>query len=174
MPSALPTKHLLRISKGRSDEIGHFRYGIFLNASSGLGIDDLIEGACRDRFLLAHRFLVTARRIMAAPSPSYRTALARSYYAIYHGARSISFLVHKGDDHEAHKDLPSHLPKDFPDRARWENDIKIARLERNRADYDPYPKGESAFRASSNAILKNAEEFLPVARHYLRGRGCRI
>jgi uncharacterized protein (UPF0332 family) len=111
---------------------------------------------------------------MAGGNPSYRTVLARSYYAIYHAARSVSYFAHRGDDHESHRDLPSHLPKDFPDRARWENDIKVARLERNRADYEPYPKGEVAFRASSEIILSSAKEFLPVARRYLKSKGCRV
>jgi hypothetical protein len=60
------------------------------------------------------------------------------------------------------------------DRARWENEIKIARLERNRADYDPYPKGDRPFLLSSRSVLKSAEEFLPISRAYLKRKGCKI
>ena len=93
---------------------------------------------------------------------------------MYHAARSVVFFVHKGDDHESHQDVPKNLPKDFLDRARWENEIKTARLERNRADYDPYPKGDRSFFGPSQSVLQSAEDFLPVARAYLKRKGCKI
>jgi hypothetical protein len=93
---------------------------------------------------------------------------------MYHAARAVVYFVNAGDDHEAHTDLPKHIPKDFPDRDRWENEIKSARLERNRADYDPYPKADSAYAKAARATLKSAEEFLPIARRYLVKKGCNL
>jgi uncharacterized protein (UPF0332 family) len=93
---------------------------------------------------------------------------------MYHAARAVVFFTYRGDDHQSHQDLPKQLPKDFAERVRWENDIKIARLERNRADYDPYPKSDKAFSQPAKLVLKNAQEFLPLAKRYLNGKGCKI
>jgi uncharacterized protein (UPF0332 family) len=125
-------------------------------------------------FILAHGFLRAARHALTQPDVGCRVALARAYYGMYHAARSVVFYVRKGDDHESHQDLPKNLPGDFVDRARWENEIKTARYERNRADYDPYPKGDRAFLTTSQAVLLSAEEFLPVARQYMKRKGCNI
>ncbi|MGY3585864.1 uncharacterized protein (UPF0332 family) [Bradyrhizobium sp. USDA 4341] len=133
----LPDKHRLLFTKSTMDAIGKMGYGIHLSSQSGFTLDQLIENACRDRFHLAQGFLKAARSVLIQPNQNCRIGLARAYYAMYHAARSVVFFVHKGDDHESHQDVPKHLPKDFVDRAHWENEIKTARLERNRADYDP-------------------------------------
>lgn len=80
--------------------------------------------------------------------------------------------MENGDDHEAHMELPKHLPRDFPDRDRWENEIKTARFERNRADYDPYPSTDNAFKKTASSTFATAESFLSVARRYLVRKGC--
>jgi hypothetical protein len=82
--------------------------------------------------------------------------------------------VERGDDHESHSDLPKHIPNDFPNRNVWENCIKTARLERNRADYDPYPKLDRAFADAAKCTLESAQEFLPLVRQYLLRRGCKL
>jgi uncharacterized protein (UPF0332 family) len=174
MSPKLSDHHLLNFTKGNNQTIKGMEYGIYLATQSGLTLDQLIESASRDRFHLARGFLRSARQAFSQPNPNCRVALARSYYAMYHAARSVAFFVHRGDDHESHQELPRNLPKDFVERTRWENEIKTARLERNRADYDPYPKGDRAFLTSSAAVLKSAEEFLPAARQYLKRKGCKI
>jgi uncharacterized protein (UPF0332 family) len=141
----LPHNHLLIISKGSAQSLNNFRLGVHITQTSGLGIDELLENAVKDRFRFASETLRNARWALTGAKPRHRVGLARAYYAMYHATRAVVFFCEKGDDHEAHSELPKHLPRDFPDRARWENDIKIARLERNRADYDPYPKSDAAF-----------------------------
>jgi hypothetical protein len=91
---------------------------------------------------------------------------------MYHAFRAVTFYVTKGDDHEKHVALPAALPQDFPNRATWENRLKTARLERNKADYDPYPKKDSHFTAYSQQLLQEAQSLMPIARAYLRQKGC--
>ncbi|SRR6266851_1616488 len=174
MASHLPNNHLLLISKGDAKTIGHLGFGMHVLTVSGLGIDQLVENATKDRVKLAQENLRYSRRAMNLPQPMYRVALARAYYAMYHAARTVVFFIERGDDYEAHLKLPKHIPKDFPNRNQWENDLKTARLERNRADYDPYPKSDRAFGPVASSTLLTAESFLPIARGYLVRKGCRI
>jgi uncharacterized protein (UPF0332 family) len=109
---------------------------------------------------------------MSQSNPPYRIVIARSYYSMYHAIRAVVFFSHGGDDHEEHSALPKHIPPDFPERARWENKLKNARLERNRAEYDPYPKSEKAYAGAATDILTDAQTFLTLARLYLRKKGC--
>lgn len=91
---------------------------------------------------------------------------------MYHAARSVVFLNHKGDDFEDHDKVANNLPRDFPGIERWQNDFKEARLKRNEADYEPYPTKDSAFSSVSIALLNSSEEFSVVCSSYLRGQGC--
>jgi hypothetical protein len=93
---------------------------------------------------------------------------------MYHAFRATVFFVHGGDDHEEHSKLPSGIPPDFPGRANWENDLKNARLDRNRADYDPYPKNDLMFKPTATQLIKKAEDLLPIVRSYLKTKGCDI
>jgi hypothetical protein len=93
---------------------------------------------------------------------------------MYHAARSVAFVAHGGDDFEAHDKLPGHLPPDFADRARWENRLKAARLDRDRADYEPYPKRDASFRAAAIDTLRAAENLIDECRSYLRSEGCAV
>jgi uncharacterized protein (UPF0332 family) len=173
MPPRLSIATLLDISKRDAKALKHIGLGIHLSSSAGLTINQLVENAAKDRMKLAAQILKSARMALD-PNPVYRACLARSYYAMYHATRSVVFYIERGDDHEAHSELPKHFPRDFPDITRWENDLKSARLERNRADYDPYPKADSAFAKSAKTVLANAETFIPVAKRYLRRKGCQI
>ena len=174
MARKLPNEHLLRIAKASAKEINQIRLGVHVYAPSGLDIDTLLSNASRDRFRLAQQTLAEARWAVGAEKACYRLALARAYYSMYHAARAAVFFVEQGDDHEAHTELPKHIPKDFPDRNIWENAIKTARLERNRADYDPYPITDRAFAKAAKCTLKNAEDFLPLTKRYLVRRGCKL
>jgi uncharacterized protein (UPF0332 family) len=174
MPPRLSSSLLLQISKGDMRTIKNFRFGVHLHTTSGLNVDQLLEHAAKDRFKFAQQTLQCARWALKQPRPQYRTGLSRSYYSMYHAARAVIFFVEEGDDYEAHQELPRHLPGDFPDRARWENEIKTARFERNRADYDPYPKADRAFASTATSTFSVAESFLPVARRYLARKGCTL
>lgn len=91
---------------------------------------------------------------------------------MYHCLRAAAYIYHGGDDHERHSELPRHVPGDFPDRNAWANRLKVARLTRNAADYDPYPKSDIAWRGQASEIKSDADTILQVTRHYLRGKGC--
>jgi uncharacterized protein (UPF0332 family) len=156
----LSNAHLLELSRSHAKAINQFRLGVQLNTHSGLTIDELLERAARDRFGLAQESLRASKWVLGTSNPRFRVVVARAYYAMYHAARAVVFFIEGGDDHEAHLELPKHLPKDFPERERWENEIKGARYERNRADYDPYPKSDSAFTSAASTTLSAAEEFL--------------
>jgi uncharacterized protein (UPF0332 family) len=165
---------LLLICKGDAKSIQNFGFGIYAHNKYGHDLDALLEQATRDRFQFAQENLKWARSALSGSDPKFRMGLARAYYAMYHAARAVVFLVERGDDFQAHSELPKHLPQNFPNRAQWENNLKNARLERNRADYDPYPKADRTFSDASKLILQSAENFLPLARRYLVQRGCRV
>lgn len=174
MMRRLPPNQLLIIAKSDARTLNHFRLGVRLSSASGLTVDQLIENATRDRFQLARETLKCARWALKAPTPRYRVTLARSYYAMYHALRAVIYFTEGGDDHEAHMELPKHIPRDFPDHDKWENEIKTARYERNRADYDPYPKSDRAFSAIAGSSVATAERLLRVSRQYLARKGCTI
>jgi uncharacterized protein (UPF0332 family) len=100
--------------------------------------------------------------------------VGRSYYAMYHAVRAVVFLAYGGDDHEAHAKLPGQLPADFSDRTNWENTLKSARFDRNRADYDPYPRTDAAFRTTALETCRAATDLIQECRAYLRGKGCSV
>lgn len=174
MATRLSNVFLLEVAKYDSKTINGFRRGAHITRTTGKQVDDLIVDAARDRFLLAGSMLGSARWASKPPKPQFRVTLARSYYAMYHAARAVVYLTKPGDDHEAHSELPKYFPSDFPDRARWENSLKVARLERNKADYDPYPKSDRSFALVAKATLQEAVLFLPLARQYLRKNGCKL
>jgi uncharacterized protein (UPF0332 family) len=135
---------------------------------------DLRLRVVRDRFLLATQCLTTARRALTYHPVSYRLVVSRSYYAMYHAVRAVVFLGFGGDDHEAHDKLPGQFPPDFNDRAIWEHLLKNARFDRNRADYDPYPKSDAAFRTTAVDTCRTAQDLIQECRRYLRSKGCRV
>jgi hypothetical protein len=93
---------------------------------------------------------------------------------MYHAARTVAYVFHQGDDHEGHMALHNALPGDFPDVDRWKNNLKDARVRRNEADYEPYPKPDSDFAAVARSQLVTATSFLAEAENYLRTKGCPI
>jgi hypothetical protein len=91
---------------------------------------------------------------------------------MYHALRAVCYFDHGGDDNEAHLKLPGALPATFPNRAYWENELKSARFDRNRADYDPYPTNDRAFEPVALSHIQEAVALGPIAINYLRSRGC--
>lgn len=165
---------LLYISKSERVRLDTLKAGASLVERTGYTINQLKEKVIRDRLTLARTLLKEAQQASHAKPPAFRTTVSRAYYAMYHSVRAVCFFYHEGDDNEPHTKLPGAIPNDFPDRERWENDLKRARLERNRADYDPYPRKTSSFEVSANETLEHANLLLATARAYLRTKGFNV
>ena len=82
------------------------------------------------------------------------------------------FVGHQGDDYEQHSKLPRNIPDDFPSGPIWQNILKDARDVRNRADYEPYPKSNTAWNFNALNLKKNADQLLSTSRNYLQTKGC--
>lgn len=135
---------------------------------------DLLKLVVADRWELARVNLSDARRSSIQTPPRYRLVISSAYYAMYHGFRAAAFLYHEGDDHQDHDKLPNGIPSDLPNQLSWQNSLKQARLARNRADYDPYPKSNLAWRGDATVALTSATDALKEIRTYLNGKGCTI
>lgn len=174
MAAKLSDNHRLTISKSDAKTINNFRLGAVLVRETGCEIDALLEIAVKDRLEFARRTLKYAGIAIAMREPQNRIAVARAYYGFYHAVRAVVFFSERGDDHQDHQTLPKHIPQDFPQRNEWENDLKAARLERNKADYDPYPKSEKRFSDAAQSTIANARKFLRVSKAYLVKKGCHL
>jgi hypothetical protein len=95
---------------------------------------------------------------------------------MYHSMRACVYIHHHGDDHQWHTDLPKKVPPDFdPDpTVNWQNKMKDAREVRNSADYDPYPKADSAWKRHAESLKADAGLLILLSRKYLLDRGCKI
>lgn len=163
---------LLLASTFEKRRVGDLKTGAHIFGSHGWSIQDITDEVTKDRMRLSSYCLTTARQGFRARK--FRLSAARAYYSFYHSARSVVYFTHGGDDHQAHSDLPKHLPHDFPSRDTWRNELNAARLRRNEADYDPYPSTDSAFRTKASTNLTAADQFNKLAIAYLRGKGCPI
>jgi hypothetical protein len=170
MPKASETD-LRLLSELEARRIGDLKMGIALGTRTGYQMADLIAKVALDRLSLAAALHREARAALNRNPRSCRNVISRSYYAMYQTFRGIVFYVTQGDDHEKHSILPQHLPRDFPAVGYWENALKSARLERNRADYEPYPRDDSVFAQRALAIYKDSHQLRIAARAYLRGKG---
>lgn len=162
---------LLYISKGVKERLDTLAAGERLINATGYSIDKLRRKTVEDRLQLAKAILKGAESAYNSSTPSYRSAVSRAYYSMYHTIRALSFYVNGGDDHQDHSKLPAKIPDDFPSRAQWENDLKHARFQRNRADYDPYPRNDRRFQGDAKHLIALARNLTPEVRKYLRGKG---
>lgn len=174
MPRRASAKDLLHVAESRAEKLAAYRAGVSLEFRTGYSIDELRSIACRDRMLLASRTLKCAQWALTHNPPLYRLALGRAYYSMYHMMRTVVFFMNGGDDHQEHRELPKHLPHDFPNSTLWENALKNARLERNHADYEAYPSNEKGFKPTAEKIVQNARDLMPIARRYLMQKGCNL
>ena len=158
---------LLLISKARADKIRSFALGVLLVDRGKSSIERLCIRVAKDRFKLAKSKLRDAVQAASCNPALWRTGVSRAYYAMYHAARSVTYLAHGGDDHEEHSMLPGKLPPDFPDSDQWRNKLKMARLNRNKADYDPYPVGDLEFEATCQELIQDATIFLRLSQRYI-------
>jgi uncharacterized protein (UPF0332 family) len=150
------------------------RNGIRIEQAAGLSIGDLVLQACAARHSLAGHFLKSAAMLLKMKPARHRDGISRSYYAMYHAARAVVYLTNQGDDHQEHDQVYKFLPTDFPNVNIWQNELKDARLKRNEADYDFFPKNNLSFRTASLSLFGKAKEFYEEAENYLRQRGCPI
>lgn len=145
--------------------------GVSLADRTGYDINDLLGKVTIDRLTLAHKMNQEAKELLTEPVLSFRLVVNRSYYAMYQVIRGVVFYITRGDDHEKHSVLPGHIPSDFPSSDYWENELKTARLERNRADYEPYPRNDKKFEAIARHVFSSSSQLRSTAKSYLRRKG---
>jgi len=173
MPKAR-ANDVLFVSKSVQKKLELLISGASLEKRTGYTIEVLVSKATADRLELSQQLRRAAEAAAMGTRRDFRSATSRAYYSMYHALRATAFFVHRGDDHEEHSKLPQGIPADFPDRAQWENDLKGARLDRNRADYDPYPKNDLMFKTAALELIQKAEDLWPVVRSYLKKKGCSL
>jgi uncharacterized protein (UPF0332 family) len=174
MAYPLPTQRLLRVSKACKDIFDNWEEGVSLANDSRITLTDLRLLVSKHRWELA---LERRRQANVAFRPNvaqFRCAISRYYYAMYHAVRAAVFIYHGGDDFEEHSKLSLHIPADFPNQTKWQAALKDARLLRNRADYDPYPKANRAWESDARHIRNDAIDLLAQVNTYLTVKGCRI
>lgn len=163
---------LARITQADKKTLSLFVEGVSVEARTSRVIADLQHQACADRINLSSSFLISADKLLRARPGQYRSAISRYYYSMYHSARAVVYFAHGGDDHEKHSVLPTKLPGDFPSSSFWQNELKDARLNRNSADYDPYPSSWRHWQALAKGLNATAPNFLQIAKQYLKQKGC--
>jgi len=175
MPKVLPAKRLLRVSLATTQLISFWNEGVSLAKDSGQSVEQLLHKVAADRWGFAAIQHAHAGTLMKQSPPVYRSAISRYYYGMYHAMRACVFLAYPGDDHQDHSKLPLNIPKDFdPTGTDWQGKLKDARLARNRADYEPYPKANTAWRIMALATQSDANDLLKTSRIYLRKKGCSL
>ena len=167
MPNPLPPKQraLLRVSQATREQHDQWGEGAHLRGVLRVDLETARAAAAADRIQLAARFLSAARASYAVGR--YRDAVSRGYYAAYHALRAAAFSDTGGDDYQQHSDLPKQLPEGLPDVALTKNALTAARLARNKADYEPYPKSEAAWKADADTTIAFGKSALADARRYL-------
>lgn len=172
MATRLPAKRLLRVSKAKVRDLEAWREGASLVATSGEPIAQLCRKVAVHRFKLAQEHRKHANAALRSNPKRNRSAVSRYYYAMYHALRSVAFLGHGGDDHEAHKTLHQKIPDDFPSHLSWSNKLKDARAYRNQADYDPYPLRDEALAQTALDLKSEVDLLFPQIKTYLQTKGC--
>ncbi|GAB3331958.1 HEPN domain-containing protein [Marilutibacter aestuarii] len=176
MPNAIQAKQriYLEVAKAKKEDLNKWKRGVSIELRAGETIGSLAKKAYEFRVRLAASFLKDARREASRAKPCYRIVIGRGYYAMYHAVRALVYLRHGGDDHESHSTVARNLPDDFPDRADWINRFGNARLDRNRADYDPFPLRDASYKAAALRVLSDASELSDVIMAYLQSKGVTI
>lgn len=152
MPSVLPRKRLIRITKAKKEQVENWKEGVSLEYDSGRTVSVLALGAAADRWRLAIQHRRHGNKLLVTSPPLYRNAVSRYYYAMYHAIRACSYIAHGGDDYQEHRMLPQQIPQDFAPGDDWQTKLKNARALRNQADYDPYPKSDRAFKSDALSL----------------------
>lgn len=171
---AIDTQRLLRVGLAKAKDQSAWLEGISLEKTARQTIDELRRRVVIARLSLAKDMRAYSAFALGASKPMHRLVISRSYYCMYHAMRSVAYIYYGGDDHQQHSDLPQKIPNDFPDHAMWGNQLKSAREYRNQADYDPYPKSASYWKAIATSVSADANKLMPVVVTYLRDKGCSL
>src|SRR5260221_8119402 len=172
MPIVLPRDRLKRIAQAECRVIASWKEGVSLERDSGRQIQQLLCMVAADRWWLAQAHRGHANKLLGARPALYRSAVSRYYYSMYHAMRACVFIFHQGDDHQEHSALPLKIPIDFDPATDWQNKLKNARLARNRADYEAYPKADKSWRKAAFSMKGDADLLIATARQYLKIKGC--
>jgi uncharacterized protein (UPF0332 family) len=155
LPQTITSEALLQsVAQGTITQIASLPVSI----GRSFATTNLMRQVVSDRLELAGNHLRTGDTL--AQLTSYRSAISRYYYAMYHAGRAICFGYYKGDDYQLHRVLPRNLPPTLPNFSRWTNELDDARLVRNMADYDLYPRATSDWKNDSVALAISGSEFL--------------
>jgi uncharacterized protein (UPF0332 family) len=165
---------ILRVSEAPRQLVKDWKEGVSLEGEFACSIDDLLRKSAVARWRLGSEQLRDGKALLRLKRPVYRSAVSRFYYAMYHAFRAVTYLNNRGDDYQGHSDLPQSLPQDFPALGDWKLKLKNARLERNRADYESYPKSHTARARIAAALQSDATEALRLTRQYLLDKGCAL
>jgi uncharacterized protein (UPF0332 family) len=163
---------LHRVASADAKQLANWKEGVSLESRSSKQIDDLRQRATADRVDMAVAFRRRAAILLNQHPPMCRDAISRYYYSVYHAFRAVVFFNSNGDDHNGHSDLQKQVPTDFPQADIWKNNLKIARELRNEADYDLYPKSDSAWIRNAEQVREIADLAIPEVRRYLRSKEC--
>ena len=173
MPQVLHDNRLNRLVTAPNKQIKDWKEGVSLQNDSGQVISQLISDAAANRWRFAYEHRHNANKLLKSKPPLYRSAISRFYYSMYHAIRACVFVSHQGDDYERHSDLLKYNKlSGFPSNLNWQNILKDARELRNRADYDPYPKSNIAWKQDALDLKKDADLLLSTTRTYLQNKGC--
>lgn len=170
---ALTRSRLNRLAKSNRATTSAWKEGVSLESDTGATIQNILMRLAAARWRLAYSFKNEANRLMQLSPPMYRSAISRYYYSMYHATRACVFIDNEGDDHEAHSQLPTHIPATLDPAGNWQNKLKDARLLRNRADYDAYPRKESAWKTEANDLRIDSLQLMVVTKNFLITKGCR-
>jgi hypothetical protein len=88
------TDHLSALATIKKRDLDCLKRGVLLEQVFACSISELQVRVVRNRFGLAKHCLATAKRAISARPTSYRLAVGRSYYVMYHAVRSVAFFVH--------------------------------------------------------------------------------
>ena len=114
------------------------------------------------------------RFAVSQPPQRWRQKVSRLYYAAYSVSRSVRLYVSGEYSTESgdHKNV-GKLPDDFPNKARFSNQLSVLREDRNTADYDHISQARDLVISPSNATLL-VKEFLTDVKSYFQGRGLTV
>lgn len=171
MPLSQKQKAIALVTEADIAELQIWGKAEYHLAKSNESSETLIALAVKERWSLSQATLRTARRLANSNNPDYRNVIGRFYYAMYQGARTTAFAFYKGDDHEAHTKLQIKLPGSIPNATHLKHQLKDARLTRNKADYELFPKTNAAWKSDADRLGSVAPLFLGTLQAYLIQRG---
>ncbi len=145
-----------------------------LDADALAAYDDAVHATCLCIMKLAAAHLRTAKN-PSSVRDNWRLVVSRAYYAAYNASKAVRYLVQGqvAGDVDDHKKV-ADLPNDFPERVFWTSVLIEMRIDRNIADYEPWPGCLRRLAASPKKAVEYADRFVQTVRSYLKDRGVRV